>query len=59
MEREIVIENISWIAGFLFSYFLFSTVLYFVFFHRESYLSAMLVTGGVFLLGEVIRRWLK
>lgn len=54
-----IIENIGWITGFLFSYFLFSTVLYFVFFHRESYLSAMSMTGSVFLMGELVRRWLK
>lgn len=54
-----IIENTGWIAGFLFSYFLFSTVLYFIFFHRESYLAAMLVTGTVLLVGETVRRWLK
>lgn len=51
--------DIGWIAGFVSSYFIFSTVLYFIFFHQESYLSAMLVTGSVFVLGECVRRWLK
>ena len=54
-----IVGNVGWVGGFLFSYFLFSTVLYFIFFHRESYLSAMLVTSGVLVFGEGIKKWLQ
>lgn len=54
-----MVGNVGWVAGFLFSYFLFSTVLYFIFFHRESYLLAMLVAGSVLVFGEGIKKWLQ
>jgi hypothetical protein len=59
MNKEMIVGNVGWVGGFLFSYFLFSTVLYFIFFHRESYLSAMLVTSGVLVFGEGIKKWLQ
>lgn len=54
-------ENALWILGFLFSYFLFSTVISLVFFRDEemAFLWGMGVTMLVLAGGEFIKRRLK
>lgn len=54
-------EDTLWILGFLFSYFLFSIIVSFVFFREEKMqlLWGMGITGVILIGGELIKRELK
>lgn len=53
--------DILWILGFLFSYFLFSTIISFVFFDQQNnqMLWGMGITLVILGVGELIKRGLK
>jgi hypothetical protein len=48
-----------WVFGFLVSFFVLSTALYFLFFRGESYLFGMLAAGVIFVCGDGVKRCLK
>lgn len=62
MDRKVkrtrkVIGDTGWIIGFCLSYGIFSTAFHFIFSRENSYAVSMLLTGGILLAGEGIRRW--
>lgn len=59
IRKQLGISSAGWILGFLLSYFILSTALYFVFFRHDSYLSGMLTAGVLYLCGTAIKRYLK
>lgn len=50
---------VSWVFGFLVSYFIFSTVLYFLFFRQELYVVSMLVVAVILSIGSMFKWWLR
>jgi hypothetical protein len=61
MKKRMKIENFGWIAGFLVSYFLFTSVLYFMinrgrFFDAIDYALIMLFTMVIVLSSRILKK---
>lgn len=59
VKDEAALSIIGWVLGFLVSYFIFSTVLHFVFFRQEIYVLSMLIVAVIFCVGSVLKWWLR
>jgi len=64
-EQSRVVEYIAEIIGFIISYFIFTTVLFFILTFLEkipetwNYLSIMIITISIVIAGKIIDWWLN